>query len=336
MRFVESLNNTLDFLLSKDDRVYIIGEDLEDPYGGAFKVTKGLSTAYPGRIISTPISEATIVGMGTGMAMKGLLPVVEIMFGDFIALAFDQILNHATKFELMYNGQVNVPLTIRTPMGGGRSYGPTHSQSLEKFFFGIPGIKVIAPSIYNELTPLLEQVVFHENSMTLVIEHKLLYPMQMEQPKKNFIGDFMVEISHEGGYPVIKMSLVPLKQCQVTILAYGYVATLAKEAAYELIMNEDIGCHLVIPTLLSPFNYNSLLESIRKTGRLLIAEEGTMRNGFGAEISSVVSERLHGELKNSIRRVASSDTIVPSARNLESDMLISKEKIIQAVLSQLH
>ncbi len=141
-----SLNRALHRAFAEDERVYLIGEDLLDPYGGAFKVARGLSTAYPGRVLTTPVSEAGILGVGTGMALRGLRPVVEVMFGDFVTLIADQLVNHAAKFRAMYNGQVAVPLVVRTPMGGRRGYGPTHSQSLEKLFLGVPGLRVLAPS----------------------------------------------------------------------------------------------------------------------------------------------------------------------------------------------
>ncbi|MFH1634007.1 MAG: hypothetical protein ABIG63_08335, partial [Chloroflexota bacterium] len=142
---LESLNTALHFALASDERVIILGEDILDPYGGAFKVTRGLSTAFPDRVLTTPISEAGIVGVAAGMAMRGLRPVVEIMFDDFITLIADQVVNHIAKFRWMYNDQVRVPLVIRTPMGGWRGYGPTHSQTLEKLFLGVPGLRVLAP-----------------------------------------------------------------------------------------------------------------------------------------------------------------------------------------------
>ena len=143
---LQSLNSALHGMMASDPRVIIMGEDVLDPYGGAFKVTRGLSQSWPERVLTTPISEAGFTGVAAGMAMRGLRPIVEIMFGDFLLLAGDQILNHITKFRWMYNEQVSVPITIRTPMGGGRGYGPTHSQSTEKHFLGMPGLHVVAPS----------------------------------------------------------------------------------------------------------------------------------------------------------------------------------------------
>ena len=134
MLYLQSLNKSLHKILGENQDVILIGEDLLDPYGGAFKVSKGLSASYPGQVISTPISEAGIVGSAVGMAMRGLKPIVEIMFGDFVALAADQIVNHASKYNWMYNEKVTVPVLIRTPVGGRRGYGPTHSQSLESMF----------------------------------------------------------------------------------------------------------------------------------------------------------------------------------------------------------
>jgi len=137
---LQSLNKALHDAMSTDDKVVLLGEDILDPYGGAFKVTQGLSTAFPDRVIPTPISEAGIVGIAAGMALRGLRPIVEIMFGDFLTLIADQVINHIVKFKWMYNDQVSVPVVIRTPMGGRRGYGPTHSQTLEKLFLGVPGL----------------------------------------------------------------------------------------------------------------------------------------------------------------------------------------------------
>ena len=172
---VESLNQGLHRAFAEDERVYMLGEDILDPYGGAFKVTRGLSSAYPERVLTTPISEAGITGLATGMAMRGLRPVVEIMFGDFLPLIADQIINHMAKFRWMYNEQVRVPLVIRTPMGGRRGYGPTHSQTLEKLFLGIPGIKTLALTSLENPGQQLYNAILKEDNPILFIENKLLY-----------------------------------------------------------------------------------------------------------------------------------------------------------------
>jgi len=173
MRYVESLNQALHELMAEEERVFVIGEDILDPYGGAFKVTKGLSSAYPDRVLSTPVSEASITGFATGMALRGLRPILEIMFGDFITLCADQIVNGASKFSWIYNEQVEVPLVIRTPMGGRRGYGPTHSQTLEALFLGTPGLTIVAPSHLHSPGGLLRRAVLGGKGPVLFVENKL-------------------------------------------------------------------------------------------------------------------------------------------------------------------
>src|SRR5262245_1946228 len=172
---LDSLNGALHDLMASDPRVTVIGEDVLDPYGGAFKVTRGLSTAHPDRVFTTPISEAAIVGVASGMALRGLRPIAEIMFGDFLFLAADQIVNHAAKFRWMYNDQVRVPLVIRTPMGGRRGYGPTHSQSIEKHFMGVPGLWMVAPSVLTSPGDLLKQATLEGDDPVIFIESKTCY-----------------------------------------------------------------------------------------------------------------------------------------------------------------
>ena len=175
----------------------LVGEDLQDAYGGAFKVSKGLSTAFPGQVISTPISEAGIVGAATGMAMRGLKPIVEIMFGDFISLAADQIINHATKFNWMYNHKVSVPMIIRTPVGGRRGYGPTHSQSLENIFMSVPGLEIVAPSICHNPGEMIGNLIKYVDKPTIFIEYKIDYSKQLYY---DVFGNFSIIKEDAGHY----------------------------------------------------------------------------------------------------------------------------------------
>ena len=170
-RCVHELNKALHELFERRDDVYLLGEDLLDPYGGAFKVSQGLSTRWPERVITTPISEASLVGLSAGMALRGLRPILEIMFGDFIALGYDQIVNGISKFREMYDDQVQVPLVVRLPMGGGRGYGPTHSQSLEKALLGVPNVTVVAMSEYHNVGGLLSDAV-DDDEPVFFIENK--------------------------------------------------------------------------------------------------------------------------------------------------------------------
>ncbi len=179
-RLVNLIHDALRRNMLRDDRIMLIGEDIEGPYGGAFKVTKDLSREFPGRVRNTPISEAAIVGLGNGLALSGLVPVCEIMFGDFLTLAADQLINHASKFNYMYNDQVDLRLVVRTPMGGKRGYGPTHSQSLEKHFLGLPGTTDAAPCTHRYDPGLIYDTLFATiDRPTIVIENKLLYGLRV-------------------------------------------------------------------------------------------------------------------------------------------------------------
>ena len=206
---LERLNFALHHAMETDERVHVLGEDILDPYGGAFKVTRGLSTKFPERVLTTPISEAVIAGLTAGMAMRGLRPVVEIMFGDFVPLIADQLINHAAKFRWMYNDQIRVPMVVRTPMGGRRGYGPTHSQSLEKMFLGVPGLKVVAPNTLGDPAILLTAAIADEDPV-LFIEHKLLYTRPLLESGKGDLAEFDVE-ERPGAYPVHFLSFTDSK-----------------------------------------------------------------------------------------------------------------------------
>src|SRR5574341_684060 len=235
---LESLNAALHRLFAEDERVVLIGEDVLDPYGGAFKVTRGLSTAYPERVLTAPVSEAGIVGVGAGMALRGLRPVVEIMFGDFLTLAADQLINHVAKFRWMYNEGVSLPLVVRTPMGGRRGYGPTHSQTLEKLFMGVPGLRLLAPTALGDPGGLLYNAARYSDDPTLFIENKLLYTQALHGT--DLEQDFICQSVGAGGErtreegkgdrgtgdvrsPAYSLSLRGAPPAVLTLTAYGYI-----------------------------------------------------------------------------------------------------------------
>jgi len=235
---LDRLNTALLQAMHSDESVYLLGEDILDPYGGAFKVTRGLSSQFPGRVLTTPISEAAIVGVATGMALRGLRPVVEIMFGDFVALAADQLVNHAAKFRWIYNDLVRVPLVVRTPMGGRRGYGPTHSQSLEKMFLGVPGLRLVAPNTLGDPASLL-QTAIAEDDPVLFIEHKLLYTRPLLEPDQGELTDFQFEQIGEQ-YPVFMVLPKGHQPASLTLACYGYNFELARQAALDLLRKRDL------------------------------------------------------------------------------------------------
>lgn len=332
---LESLNLALRSALDTDDRVILLGEDILDPYGGAFKVTRGLSTDYPDRVITTPISEAGIVGVATGMSLRGLRPVVEIMFGDFVTLIADQVINQAAKFRWMYSGgkspeeQVSVPLVIRTPMGGRRGYGPTHSQTLEKLFLGVPGLRVLAVCNIADPGELLLNAIQHGDDPVLFIENKLLYLLPLQDPTS--LDEFSLTTTYLNSppsYPTYKLTLRDAPPPMLTLSSYGYMAELARQAVLRLAYEYEIFAELVIPTQLSPFEIEPVIASTRQTGKLLVVEEGSYSLGWGAEIIAQTAERL-GEALGTSRRLAANDHPIPASGPLEDTALPGIEDIVQ-------
>jgi pyruvate/2-oxoglutarate/acetoin dehydrogenase E1 component len=325
---LEGLNGALGAALQTDERVYLLGEDILDPYGGAFKVTRGLSTRFPERVLTTPISEAAIMGLCTGMAMRGLRPVAEVMFGDFVTLMADQLINHAAKFRWMYNEQVRVPVVLRAPMGGRRGYGPTHSQSLEKLFLGVPGLRVLAPNTLGDPADLLKTAIFQDETPILFVEHKLLYTRSLLEPGVGDLADFKVEQTGIN-YPAYLLRFSTMAKSQLTIAAYGYNFELARAAALTLAYEYEIFSEIVLFSQLSPFELTPLMDSVRNTKRLLTVEEATLALGWGAEVIAQVADKLPG---THVRRVAALDLPIANAKTLEDAILPTQEKIVSTAL----
>jgi len=330
---LESLNNALHRAFADDERVLLLGEDVLDPYGGAFRVTRGLSTAYPERVLTTPVSEAGMVGVAAGMALRGLHPVVEIMFGDFTTLIADQLINHIAKFTWMYNEAVSLPLVIRTPMGGRRGYGPTHSQTLEKLYLGVPGLRVLAPTALGDPGELLYHAIRFSDRPVLFVENKLLYasPLHGEDLSADFVFSATRAPNGDGLAPTVGLSLRGAPPAQLTLTAYGYMAELALQAARRLAYEHELFVDLVVPTELSPFSLQPLMASLERTHRLMTIEEGTYTLGWGAEVAARAAEALGSRLA-AVHRLAALDVPVPASAPLEASILPDVEQIIQAGL----
>jgi len=324
-RVVDAIRGALADAMAADERIVVIGEDVRDPYGGAFKATAGLSDRFGSRVRSAPISEAGIVGIGSGLALAGYRPVCEIMFGDFLLLGADAFVNHAAKFAGMYNGQVTVPLVVRTPMGGYRGYGPTHSQSLEKHLLGIPGTRVLA--VHGRWCPneLYRRLLAENDRPTLVIENKLLYARRSDA-----VPPAGCEMAATGGpFPTIRIRSADV--CQLTIVAYGGMVELAEAALVELRDEEDVQVDLIVPTQLYPLDIEPIVESVRRTGRLLVVEEGQGFAGFGAEVIA----RAAGDVRiGSMRadRVCAAPCPIPAAKPAESEALPSSADVVRAAV----
>ena len=309
MRVVEELNATLHALMEADAGLHVVGEDILDPYGGAFKVTKGLSSKYPGRVLSTPISEAGLVGFSLGLSLRGKPVIAEIMFGDFVTLAMDQLVNHAAKMRWMSNDIVSAPLVVRAPMGGGRGYGPTHSQSLEKHFCGVPGLTVLAANAYLSPGALLRRA-YELCSPVLFIENKVMY------------SKLCGAVQTSSG-----------SRADVTLVTYGGGAEICVRAAERLHRTEEIATKIVLIEQLSPFDRQTVVEGVGGSDYVLTVEEGTEGWGFGSECARALLEV--GSSPRHFRSVAASPTPIPSARNLEAAALPCEQTIIDAVVALL-
>ncbi len=332
MIYARALGAGLERALETDERVVVIGEDIADPYGGAFKVTRGLTTRFPERVRSTPISEGAIAGISAGLALAGYRPIAEIMFGDFVTLAFDQIVNHISKYEAMYDGTVSCPVVIRTPSGGGRAYGPTHSQSLEKHMFGVPHLRVVAGSLLHDPELVLRHLLAHTYP-AIHVEHKLLYPLHMIEPERGLDGDLTVTrvASSEDRLPTAVLRAVPREDCSVTVLAYGYQAELARRVVERLAVEEEVFAELLVPAEISPLDWEVIEHSVAVTGSLLTVEEGTAGWSWGTEIAAHVGRELFGRLRRPVEVLASAADVIPSAREREAEMLVGEDAIMRAV-----
>lgn len=324
-RVSDAIYRALREALERDPTLVLLGEDIEGPYGGAFKVTRDLSQLFPGRVRNTPISEAAIVGVGNGYAVAGGKAVVEIMFGDFLTLAFDQLQQHAAKFRQMYNQKAQMPVVVRTPMGGKRGYGPTHSQSIEKHFLGISDLCVLA--INNRLSPYhVYQVLLSDvQSPHLVIENKILYTRHVSQ---EVACGFSLQFSNER-FPTVKISPVEGGP-QITILCYGGMLEEVEAAVQRAFDEWEILCEIICPTQLSPLSLGPILESVKRTGRLLTVEEGSDVAGFGAEALAALSECDCCPSK--FRRLGYFG-IIPSCMPRELELLPNASMILDQIIS---
>jgi 2-oxoisovalerate dehydrogenase E1 component len=317
--------------MKMDKSIFLMGEDIETandfnpgPYGGAFKVTKDLSVIFKGRVKNTPISESAITGLATGLALGGFKPFLEIMFGDFMTLTFDQLLQHSTKFRLMFNKQLKVPLVVRSPMGGYRGYGPTHSQSLEKHFLGIPDLDVVTLNHRIDPRIIYRSVLANQDHPTFVVENKIAYTRKLEEDLPLGINAY---ISNEN-YPSYKLKFAVEDTADCTIVCYGGGLLPVESAIQKAFFEDEIICEVICLTMINPINIKPIAESVNNTSRLLIVEEGAGAAGFGSEVIALLAEKEISVLKT--KRVFN-NSIIPCSFEAENNILPNKEKIYQAI-----
>ena len=323
--YSKAINEALSLELASDESVFVIGEDISggtgtegqkaDAWGGVLGVTKGLALKYPGRIIDTPISESALVGAGVGAAACGMRPVVELMFIDFLGVCFDQMMNQAAKFRYMFGGKAVTPVTMRTMYGGGVSASAQHSQVLYNIPACIPGLKVVVPSTPYDAKGLLIQSI-RDNDPVVFMEHKALYAMQGEVPEESYTIPFgQANVVREGK--------------DLTIVAIGRMVHMANQAAASL-AKAGIECEVIDPRTISPIDWDTILKSVERTGRLIVVDESTPRYSFACDISAKVAQEAFKALKAPIQMVTAPHTPVPFSPVLEN-LYIPSPANIEAV-----
>ena len=280
-------------------------------------------------MITTPVSEGAIFGVAAGMALRGWRPILEIMFGDFIALGFDQTVNGIAKFRAMFDDQVRVPLVVRTPMGGRRGYGPTHSQTLEKLLLGVPGIKVVAPSECHDIGALLHAAI-DDDDPVFFIENKLMYGRPNRRPAT--AGSAISRAARRRGRTRRSRSRATASPGgETTIVTYGGMLPIVLEAAVRLIIEDELFTEVVCLSRLLPLDLEPVLESVARTGSLVTVEEGTLTGGVGAEIAARVQSEAWDDLRRPVERIAARDGIIPAAPTLEEAVLPGVDDVVSAV-----
>lgn len=310
----EALNQALREELDRDERVFIMGEEV-GYFGGAFKVTDGLLAVYgEKRVRDTPIAELTIVGAGVGAAMGGLKPIVELMTINFGLLAMDQIVNHAAKIHYMFGGHAKVPLVIRAPQGAGHQLGAQHSQSLEAYFLHCPGLLVVIPATPADAKGLLKSCLRQDNP-AIFLEHETLYGVKGEVPDGEYLTPLgKANVLREGK----DLTIVSYSKC-----VYDAVA------AAEALENEGVDAEVIDLRTLNPLDITTVVESVRKTGKAMVVYEGWRTGGAGAEIAAQIYEAAFDDLDAPVERVATLDTPIPYNARLEKAALPSAADIVK-------
>jgi len=316
LTYREAVRDTLSEVMRRDERVFVMGEDIAE-MGGSMGVTQGMLAEFGAeRVRNTPISEIAIVGAGIGAAMQGLLPVVEIMYEDFLTISMEQLVNQAAKHRTMSGGQVQVPLTIRTQGGAGWSPGAQHAQQLEAWFVHVPGLKVVFASTPEDVRGLLWSAIYDANPVVF-FEHRTLYPLKGE------VGDEIEPIE-------LGRARVHREGTDVTVIATGRLVHESLKAADEA-ERDGISVEVVDPRTLSPLDTETLVESVRKTTRCVTAHEAVVQGGFGAELAAVIQHDAFDYLDAPIERVGAKFAPLPFAPVMEEYVVPHAANVLEAI-----
>ena len=316
MNISGAIRRTLTENMERDPSIFLIGEDIADPYGGIHNVTKGIQQKVdPRRVINSPLSEIALTGAGVGAAIAGMHPVIEIMYADFLPICMDQIVNQAAKAHFLSGGKLNVPLVIRANYGTGKGEGAQHSQDPTAWLMNFPGVKIVAPATARDAQGLMLAALRDQNPV-FFCEHKMLYTLPgaiLEENEPIEIGKASVE--REGSH--------------VTIVAAAMMFHYAMKAASEL-AKEGIECEVINPRTIKPFDYDTVIESIGKTGRLMVVEESPYTGGWGAQVVSTIAERAFDRLRRAPVRLAAQDAPLAADPEMEAREVPSVGRIMEA------
>ena len=315
MTYIRAISDGLREEMRRDESVFLLGEDI-GAYGGAFKVTEGFIDEFgEGRVIDTVLGEAAIIGAAMGAALAGMRPVAEMQFADFVSVGFNQLVNNVAKFY--YRTNLPVPMVVRLPSGGGIHGGPFHSTNPEAWFFHVPGLKLVAPSTPYDAKGLIKSAIRDPNPV-LFFEHKYLYRhSKAELPE----GEIIVPIGKAD---------IKRRGSDISVITYGTGVHWALEAA-ELILKEGTDVEVLDLRSLMPLDTPAIIDSVKKTGKVLILHEDTLTGGIGGEVAAVVAEKAFEYLDAPIKRVASIDSPVPFAPPLEEFFLPNTQKVMNAL-----
>lgn len=330
MNIAEALREGIAEEMRRDDSVFLIGEDVGVPggFGGAFGVYLGLVEEFgAGRVIDTPISEKAIAGTAVGAALMGMRPIADMQYADFLFECMDELVNQAAKLRYMSGGKVSVPMVMRAPVGASKR-GAQHGQCPESYFAHVPGLKVVAPSDAFHAKGLLKSAV-RDDDPVLIFEHKLLYGSKGREQAGDL--DLTSEVPLEDYVIPIGQAAVLREGADVTLIGTHLSLYRARRAAEELAAHDGIECEVIDPLTLLPLDTETVFESVRKTGRLVIVHEDTLTGGWGAELAARVAEECFFNLEAPVRRVASHDVPLPAAPGLEQAVVPTVERILGAV-----
>ena len=331
-KMMDNLNRGLHKVFAENDDVFMIGEDIRDPYGGAFKTVRGLHAKYPERVISTPISEQGFLGLAGGLSLFGQKPIVELMHGDFIALGFDQILNWASKSVTMYGMKLDLNMVIRCPTGAGRGSGPTHCQSLQKHFVGIPNLDLF------EMTPFHDNLEMWPRMISLghpciYFEDRILYSQNLFTGGK--AGDlFNYEfVGKEKDYARVFAPQFKSNAC--VIIAPGGMSLRVMEAAKKLYAEQKIECQILVPTRLYPFDVTPIEAIVRSADYIFVVEESIAGGLWGGEVAERIYEKAWADLRNRVHLISSKNSIIPSTIQLEKEVVVQTEDIARIIAREI-